>query len=84
MDLEQFSALRAALEDQEDGAIIIALEDPAFSFFDADVGHAAVAQGPTADVQEQVFPYLDPRQPRTIQSCMLDLIIPASCYLYVI
>jgi hypothetical protein len=52
VDLEQFPTMRAALEDQEDGTIVSAFEDPFVSFLDTDIGHAAVAKGPATDVQE--------------------------------
>jgi hypothetical protein len=80
VDLEQLPTLRAALEDQEDGTIVSAFEDPFVSFLDTDIGHAAVAKGPAADVQEQMLAYLDPSQSRTVLSCLLERIIPAPCY----
>jgi len=80
MDFKELTTAGTALEHQEDGAVLVALEDPCPLSPDADVGHAAVAKGPAADVQEQMLPHLHPGQPSTVLAGMLLFIIPAYCY----
>jgi hypothetical protein len=76
MDLKELSTASTALEHQEDGAVLVALEHPLPLLPDADVGHAAVAKGPAANVQEQMLAHLHPGQPSTVLASMLLIIIP--------
>jgi hypothetical protein len=80
VDLEELATAHTAFEDQEYCSVLIALEHPFHPLPDANVGHAAVAEGSAADVQEQMFPHLHPGQPFTFLNCMLLFIIPAYSY----